>query len=97
MLAIGLQQSQRRADLARPYGYGFEQYVWAMISGVSTFILGAGASVYHGATLLMHPGELESLPTAVAVLGAAGILESKPFVMGAGGVPTDQWPTPHES
>jgi hypothetical protein len=76
MLAIGLQQSQRRADLARPYGYGFEQYVWAMISGVSTFILGAGASVYHGATLLMHPGELESLPTAVAVLGAAGILES---------------------
>ena len=28
---------------------------------------------------------------------AAGILESKPFVMGAGGVPTDQWPTPHES
>ena len=41
MLAIGLQQSQRSADGAHPYGYGFEQYVWAMISGVSTFILGA--------------------------------------------------------
>jgi zinc transporter 9 len=32
--------------------------------------------VYHGVSLLMHPAELESLPTAVAVLGAAGALES---------------------
>ena len=48
MLAIGLQQSMRQPDVSRPYGYGYEQYVWAMISGVSTFILGAGASVYHG-------------------------------------------------
>ena len=76
LLAIGLRQSMRRADPSHPYGYGFEQYVWAMISGVSTFILGAGASVYHGVSLLMHPVELESLPTAVVVLGAAGILES---------------------
>ena len=69
MLAIGLQQSMRRPDVSRPYGYGYEQYVWAMISGVSTFILGAGASVYHGVQLLLNPTELESLPTAVAVLG----------------------------
>lgn len=76
MLAIGLQQSMRRPDVSRPYGYGYEQYVWAMISGVSTFILGAGASVYHGVQLLLNPTELESLPTAVAVLGFAGAMES---------------------
>ena len=76
MLAIGLQASMKRADVARPYGYGSEQYIWAMISGVSTFILGAGASLYHGFSLLLHPVELEALPTAVAVLGAAGVLES---------------------
>lgn len=76
MLAIGLQQSMRRADPLRPYGYGHEVYTWAMISGVSTFILGAGVSVHHGVSLLLHPAELESLPTAVAVLGAAGVLES---------------------
>jgi divalent metal cation (Fe/Co/Zn/Cd) transporter len=39
LLAIGLQQSRRRADKTRPYGYGFEQYVWAMISGVSDMAL----------------------------------------------------------
>ena len=44
--------------------------------GVSTFILGAGASVYHGLTLLMHPAELESLPTALTVLGVTGALEA---------------------
>lgn len=76
MLAIGLQQSLRAADSARPYGYGAEQYVWAMISGVSTFILGAGASVYHGVSLLLYPQTLEALPTACAVLGVCGVLES---------------------
>eukprot|EP00966_Prymnesium_polylepis_P177498 4110569-Prymnesium_polylepis.1 len=55
MLAFGLQQSLRSPDASRPYGYGFEQYIWAMISGVSTFILGAGASVYHGVSLLNAP------------------------------------------
>ena len=34
LLAVGLQQSLRVADEQRPYGYGFEVYVWAMISGV---------------------------------------------------------------
>ena len=31
MLAFGLQRSMRAADTAHPYGYGFEQYVWAMV------------------------------------------------------------------
>ena len=65
MLAVGLEQSLRDADAERPYGYGFEQYVWAMISGVSTFILGAGASMYHGVQLLVDPQPLEALPTAL--------------------------------
>jgi len=75
LLAVGLQQSLRVADEQRPYGYGFEIYVWAMISGVSTFILGAGASVYHGVSCLLAPHEIDSLPTALGVLLAAGVLE----------------------
>lgn len=71
-----LRLDRRRADATRPYGYGFEQYVWAMISGVSTFILGAGASVYHGVSLVLQPQPLEALPTALGLLAAAGMLES---------------------
>ena len=39
MLAFGLQRSMRAADTAHPYGYGFEQYVWAMVRGLSTFAM----------------------------------------------------------
>ena len=54
LLAYGLQQSLRAADDTRPYGYGLEQYVWTMVSGVSMFILGAGATVSHGFHALYH-------------------------------------------
>ncbi len=76
LLMLGLQQSMRQPDASRPYGYGFEQYVWAMISGVSTFILGAGVCTYHGVSLLLHPEPLEHLPTCFAVLAATGALEA---------------------
>ena len=36
MLAFGLQRSMRAADTAHPYGYGFEQYVWAMVRRTTT-------------------------------------------------------------
>lgn len=76
LLAVGLQRSLRPADSYRPYGYGFDQFVWSTIAAVSTFILGAGASVYHGVHTLLHPQPLEGLPAAMGVLLAAGVLES---------------------
>ena len=36
----GLSSSTSRADEKHPYGYGFERYVWSMISGVGSFFLG---------------------------------------------------------
>ena len=51
LLYYGLQRSSERADKDHPYGYGFETYVWCMISAVGSFFLGAGASVYHGTTV----------------------------------------------
>ena len=78
LLAVGLQRSLRPADSLRPYGYGFDQFVWSTIAAVSTFILGAGASVYHGVHTLLHPQPLllDGLPAAMGVLLAAGVLES---------------------
>lgn len=75
LLAYGLSASAREADEDHPYGYGFDRYVWSMISAVGSFFLGAGASVYHGLHSLAHPGVLESTPIALGVLGLAGVLE----------------------
>lgn len=38
-------------------------------------VAGAGASVYHGVSLLLHPQPLESLPIAMLILSATGVLE----------------------
>ncbi|EOD20410.1 hypothetical protein EMIHUDRAFT_101776 [Emiliania huxleyi CCMP1516] len=76
LLAVGLQQSLRVADEQRPYGYGFEVYVWAMISGVDIASPALQlelppsllrTTVYHGVSCLLAPHEIDSLPTALGV------------------------------
>lgn len=44
------------------YGFSRAQYVYALISGMGVFFLGAGVSLYHGVMSLLHPPILESLP-----------------------------------
>ena len=36
--------------------------MYALISGMGVFFLGAGVSLYHGVTSLLHPPTLQSLP-----------------------------------
>jgi hypothetical protein len=66
LLAVGLQQSLRRADKTRPYGYGFEQYVWAMISGVRLATLRTGRTSGRPMRLRSHRTHPEDpSPTSV--------------------------------
>lgn len=44
------------------YGFSRVRYVYALISGVGIFFLGAGVTVYHGITGLLHPPTLTFLP-----------------------------------
>ena len=44
------------------YGFSRVRYVYALISGVGIFFLGAGVTVYHGITGLLHPPTLAFLP-----------------------------------
>jgi zinc transporter 9 len=76
LLAVGIAQSIRRPDPDHPYGFSKAQYVYALISGMGVFFLGAGVSLYHGVTSLLHPPALESLPMALAVLGGSLLVES---------------------
>lgn len=68
LLAIGIHKSERPPDDRHPYGYGREQFVWALIAGVGIFFLGCGVTLYHGVMLLVHPHEVESVGIAIVVL-----------------------------
>ncbi len=61
ILAYGIRTSVRGPNQAHPYGYSNMQYVSSLISGVGIFCMGAGLSIYHGVTGLVHPSEIESL------------------------------------
>lgn len=76
ILAIGIQKSMQKPTETHPYGYANLQYVSSLISGVGIFCLGAGLSIYHGVTGLLSPSELESIWTAVFVLGGSFVSES---------------------
>ncbi len=65
LLFYGLRRSRQKSDGDHPYGYGFETYVWSMVSAVGSFFLGAGACVYHGAQV-----HLRSYPNPSHMLAA---------------------------
>ncbi|MDF1565815.1 MAG: cation diffusion facilitator family transporter [Deltaproteobacteria bacterium] len=75
LLYLGVRRSARGADEQFPYGYGAERYLFALISAVGIFILGAGVTVYHGVHSLLVPPELTVSWIDYAVLAAAGLIE----------------------
>ena len=75
LLYVGIRRSAKEPDQAFDYGYGAEQYVWALMSAVGIFFLGCGLSLYHGIDNLMDPRPLQSLGWAVGVLVFAFVVE----------------------
>lgn len=75
LLLVGVVRSRREPDPKHPYGYGREEYVWALMSAVGIFFLGCGVTVYHGITGLMHPHKLVGLWWAVGVLLVSLVIE----------------------
>jgi len=54
LLMIGLKLSTKKADDEFSYGYGQERFLWALISACGIFFLGAGVTIYHGISSLIH-------------------------------------------
>ncbi|CAG0883825.1 unnamed protein product [Darwinula stevensoni] len=81
ILAVGIDQSIRRADMEHPYGYSPARYVASLISGVGIFCVGAGVSVYHGINGLIHPQEIHSLFWAYCILGGSFVSEGGTLIL----------------
>ena len=55
LLRIGILRSQRSATDLHPYGFLKEKFLWALVSAVGIFCLGAGVTVAHGVMALSSP------------------------------------------
>ncbi|CAG0926936.1 Magnetosome protein MamB [Planctomycetaceae bacterium] len=75
LLFLGIRRSERPADATFHYGYGYERFLFALLSAAGIFVLGCGVTVYHGIDGLIeghkpHPGWLD-----FTVLGIGFVLD----------------------
>jgi zinc transporter 9 len=75
LLWLGVNRSERPANLLFPYGFGNERYLYALFSAVGIFVLGCGVTVYHGIHDLVEPPSIELSWITFAVLGLAVALD----------------------
>jgi zinc transporter 9 len=88
LLRAGVNQSRRPATFQHPYGFHREKYIYALMSAVGVFCLGAGASVVHGIQSLMDPPALEHMGYSLAVLGLSAVAEGYSLKVALGALRT---------
>src|SRR5215210_6005853 len=76
LLLLGMKRAQRPADEEHPFGHGKERFFWTFVVAVSLFTLGAGFSMYHGVSALIHGHELPDPLVALIVLALAAVFAS---------------------
>ena len=62
LLIWGVKASKRKADEARPFGYGKDFYFWSFIVALIIFTVGGCISIYQGLNRLKSP-KLDDNPT----------------------------------
>ncbi|KAK2077090.1 hypothetical protein QBZ16_004724 [Prototheca wickerhamii] len=75
LLRAGLHLSRRAPTRQHPYGFHKEKYIYALMSAVGIFCLGAGAAVVHGVQSLFDPPHLENMVWSLGVLAASSVAE----------------------
>ena len=79
LLLVGSNRAKREASATHPFGYGRERYFWSFAVALVLFLLGGLFAIYEGIEKLRSPHEPEHLPVALAILGAAVVLEGFSF------------------
>ena len=75
LMLYGLKRADRPADARHPFGYSMELYFWTFVVAILIFALGAGFSIYEGASKLANPNPIEKPIVNYIVLGVAIIFE----------------------
>jgi cation diffusion facilitator family transporter len=68
MLLIGFRNSKRRSNSNHPFGYGKEQYFWALIAVFLIIAVTSTFSIYSGIQRWIHPEHIDHLGIAYAAL-----------------------------
>jgi cation diffusion facilitator family transporter len=82
LLMVGIRLSERRGDVAHPFGYGREVYFWSLIVAILIFGLGGGMSIYEGVQHMRQPEALQDPKWNYIVLAAAAVFEGASFGIG---------------
>lgn len=75
LLRAGVASSRRAPTQQHPYGFHKEKYIYALMSAVGIFCIGAGASVVHGIQGLFAPPHLDNMGLSLGVLFASSAAE----------------------
>ena len=79
-LFVALRRGEKPADEEHPFGHGKESFVWAFIAALFTFVGGAGFSIYHGITTIVHGEETGSFLWSYGVLVVSFLAEGTSFL-----------------
>ena len=80
LLIWGVKTSARKADTARPFGYGKELYFWSFIVSLVIFLMGGCISVYEGFTRLSQQGFEGNPAWNYSILGIAFVFNTVSLV-----------------
>jgi cation diffusion facilitator family transporter len=75
LLLYGIHRSKQKADADHPFGHGREIYFWSFVVSLLIFALGAGFSIYVGASRILKPMPIESPAVCYIVFALAFIFE----------------------
>ena len=75
LLLYGMKRSTKPADARHPFGYSMELYFWTFVVAILVFALGAGFSIYEGASKISDPQPIQKPIVNYVVLGIAMVFE----------------------
>ncbi|MGE3287413.1 MAG: cation diffusion facilitator family transporter [Pseudonocardia sp.] len=82
LLFVAVTRGSRPADATHPFGHGKETFFWAFIASLFTFVAGAGFSITHGISSIIHGEQTGDFLLSYLVLAVSFVLESISLVNG---------------